>query len=176
MYRQALRTAPTITQQAARHTPTNTIVRPLFASSIRFQSTETRQTTSTGATMTASAVTRVSDRIKHDHDELQEYYNNIKNAQRDDDKVKWQNQFVWELARHSVAEEIVVYPAFEKHIPNGVVMAEKDRSEHQQVCTYIHIHHWHPPRQPNHHKPPRNPPSNTQQPPRSKKSSTNSNP
>jgi hemerythrin superfamily protein len=70
--------------------------------------------------MTASAATRVSDRIKHDHDELREYYNNIKNAQRDDDKVKWQNQFVWELARHSVAEEIVVYPAFEKHIPNGV--------------------------------------------------------
>jgi hemerythrin-like domain-containing protein len=83
--------------------------------------------------MTATAVTRVSDRIKHDHDELREYYNNIKNAQRDDDKIKWQNQFVWELARHSLAEEIVVYPAFEKHIPDGVVMAEKDRSEHQQV-------------------------------------------
>jgi hemerythrin superfamily protein len=85
--------------------------------------------------MAASAATRVSDHIKHDHEELREYYNNIKNAQRDDDKVKWQNQFVWELARHSVAEEIVVYPAFEKHIPNGVVMAEKDRSEHQQVRT-----------------------------------------
>ncbi|EAQ91796.1 hypothetical protein CHGG_00031 [Chaetomium globosum CBS 148.51] len=88
--------------------------------------------------MAASAATRVSERIKHDHDELREYYNNIKNAQRDDDKVKWQNQFVWELARHSVAEEIVVYPAFEKHIPNGMVMAEKDRSEHQQVKEKLH--------------------------------------
>ncbi|KAH6844511.1 hemerythrin HHE cation binding domain-containing protein [Chaetomium sp. MPI-CAGE-AT-0009] len=132
MYRQALPTSPAITQQV-RHTLTNTVTRPFFASSIRFQSTETRQGTPTGATMAASAATRVSDRIKHDHEELREYYNNIKNAQRDDDKVKWQNQFVWELARHSVAEEIVVYPAFEKHIPNGVVMAEKDRSEHQQV-------------------------------------------
>jgi iron-sulfur cluster repair protein YtfE (RIC family) len=83
--------------------------------------------------MSASTAARVSDRIKHDHQELEEYYNNIKNAQRDDDKIKWQNQFVWELARHSIAEEIVVYPAFEKHIPNGVRMAEKDRSEHQQV-------------------------------------------
>jgi hemerythrin superfamily protein len=86
--------------------------------------------------MSASAPPRVSDRIKHDHQELFDYYNNIKNAQRDDDKIKWQNQFVWELARHSIAEEIVVYPAFEKHIPNGegLKMAEKDRSEHQQVC------------------------------------------
>ena len=87
--------------------------------------------------MSASSAPRVSDCIQHDHQELQEYYTNIKNAQRDDDKIKWQNQFVWELARHPIAEEIVVYPAFEKHIPDGVGvrMAEKDRSEHQQVCT-----------------------------------------
>jgi hypothetical protein len=111
-----------------------TLARPLFASLTRFQSTETRkQGAPTGATMPLSAATRVSDRIKHDHQELQEYYNNIKQAPRDDDKVKWQNQFVWELARHSIAEELVVYPAFEKHIPDGVRMAEKDRSEHQQV-------------------------------------------
>jgi hemerythrin-like domain-containing protein len=77
--------------------------------------------------------TRVSDRIKHDHQELQEFYNNIKNSKSQDDKVRWQNQFVWELARHSIAEEIVVYPAFEKHIEGGLKMAEKDRSEHQQV-------------------------------------------
>jgi hemerythrin superfamily protein len=83
--------------------------------------------------MPTSAATRVSDRVKHDHQELQTYYNNIKKAQRDDEKIKWQNQFVWELARHSVAEELVVYPAFEKHIPGGPRMAEKDRSEHQQV-------------------------------------------
>ncbi|KAK4113266.1 hypothetical protein N656DRAFT_708435 [Canariomyces notabilis] len=78
------------------------------------------------------AIDRVSDRIKHDHRELEQYYNNIKSANRDDDKVKWQNMFVWELARHSIAEEIVVYPAFEKHVSNGQKMAEKDRAEHQQ--------------------------------------------
>jgi hypothetical protein len=84
--------------------------------------------------MPTSAATRVSDLVKHDHQELKTYYDNIKKAQRDDEKIKWQNQFVWELARHSVAEELVVYPAFEKHIPGGPRMAEKDRSEHQQVC------------------------------------------
>lgn len=82
---------------------------------------------------TVSSGNRVSDRIKHDHKELETFYSKIKSAKTDEDKVKWQNQFVWELARHSVAEEIVVYPAFEKYLPDGVQMAEKDRSEHQIV-------------------------------------------
>jgi hypothetical protein len=132
MYRPALRAPTALAQPLIRQTLASTHARPLFASSIRFQSTEPRGTP-TGAKMAASAATRVSDRIKHDHDELKQYYGNIKNAPRDDDKVKWQNQFVWELARHSVAEEIVVYPAMEKHVPGGAKMAEKDRSEHQQV-------------------------------------------
>lgn len=63
--------------------------------------------------MATVAGNRVSDRIKHDHRELETYYNKIKSAKSDDEKVRWQNQFVWELARHSIAEELVVYPAME---------------------------------------------------------------
>jgi hemerythrin superfamily protein len=58
---------------------------------------------------------RVSDLIKHDHDELRTYKDNILKATTDDEKVRWQNQFTWELARHSIAEELVVYPAMEKN-------------------------------------------------------------
>lgn len=58
---------------------------------------------------------RVSDLIKHDHDELRTYKDNILNAKDDDERVRWQNQFTWELARHSIAEELVVYPAMEKN-------------------------------------------------------------
>jgi hypothetical protein len=58
---------------------------------------------------------RISDLIKHDHDELRTYKDNILNAKDDDEKVRWQNQFTWELARHSIAEELVVYPAMEKN-------------------------------------------------------------
>ncbi|KAL2171408.1 hypothetical protein VTG60DRAFT_3051 [Thermothelomyces hinnuleus] len=134
MYRQAFR-SPTAISQPVRHSYTGTLNRPLFASIIRFHSTRPRQGTPTGVKMPTDAITRVSDRIKHDHRELEEYYNNIKGAPRDDDKVKWQNQFVWELARHSIAEELVVYPAMEKHVPDGVRLAEKDRSEHQQVLS-----------------------------------------
>jgi|SRR5579859_2961256 len=39
-----------------------------------------------------------------------------------------------ELARHSIGEELVVYPAFEKYLGGrGKQLAEEDRSEHQTV-------------------------------------------
>jgi len=75
----------------------------------------------------------VSDAIQHDDRELEEYYANIINAKDTDAKERWQNQFVWELARHSIAEELVVYPAMERSLSNGTEMAEKDRCEHATV-------------------------------------------
>jgi hypothetical protein len=77
---------------------------------------------------------KISEAIIHDHKELKENYENIKFATDDDTKTRWRNQFTWELARHSIGEELVVYPAFEKYIkPGGHEMAEKDRQEHQVV-------------------------------------------
>ncbi|KAJ9149640.1 HHE domain-containing protein [Coniochaeta hoffmannii] len=76
---------------------------------------------------------RVSDVIIHDHNELKTYYDKIMNSADLETQTEFQNQFVWELARHSIAEEIVVYPAMEKHVPNGKDMAEKDRQEHRAV-------------------------------------------
>lgn len=77
---------------------------------------------------------KISEAIIHDHKELKENYENIKSATDEDTKTRWRNQFTWELARHSIGEELVVYPAFEKYIkPGGHEMAEKDRQEHQVV-------------------------------------------
>ena len=77
----------------------------------------------------------ISDAIKKDHEEIKEYANKIRVATNDDAKARWQNQFTWELARHSIAEELVVYPAFEKHLGvYGQEIADKDRKEHQSVC------------------------------------------
>jgi hemerythrin-like domain-containing protein len=86
--------------------------------------------------LAASAInmSRISDAIKKDHRELEEYYNNIIGAQNDDEATRWQNQFTWELARHSIGEELVVYPAFEKNLGDrGKQLADKDRAEHQTV-------------------------------------------
>ncbi|KAL3469300.1 hemerythrin HHE cation binding domain-containing protein [Aspergillus californicus] len=78
-------------------------------------------------------MSRIIDAIKTDHREIEDYYNKILSASTDKEKVQWQNQFTWELARHSIAEELVVYPVFEKSLPNGRAMADKDRQEHNTV-------------------------------------------
>jgi hemerythrin superfamily protein len=83
---------------------------------------------------TRAAMSTISEAIKKDHQEIKEYANNIRAATDDDTKTRWQNQFTWELARHSIGEELVVYPAFAKHLgAKGQEMADKDRAEHQSV-------------------------------------------
>jgi hypothetical protein len=87
----------------------------------------------------------IIDAIKEDHRELEQYYNNIINAKDNDEATRWQNQFTWELARHSIGEELVVYPAFAKVLGElGQQMADKDRAEHQTVgssaCKTLRLH------------------------------------
>ncbi|EXJ63455.1 uncharacterized protein A1O5_11504 [Cladophialophora psammophila CBS 110553] len=84
--------------------------------------------------MSAVNASTVSDAIKHDHAELKECYENILRTQDTDSKMRWQNQFTWELARHSLGEELVVYPAMERHLGQASKeMANKDRKEHLKV-------------------------------------------
>jgi hemerythrin-like domain-containing protein len=73
------------------------------------------------------------DAIKKDHRELEEYYNIIVSSGDTDEQIRFQNKFTWELARHAIGEELVVYPALEKHLRDGTETADKDRDEHQTV-------------------------------------------
>jgi hypothetical protein len=73
---------------------------------------------------------RITDTVKQDHQK-------IINAKDRDEQTRYQNLFTWELARHSIGEELVVYPAFEKHLPDGISMADKDRREHQTVLSHL---------------------------------------
>jgi len=76
----------------------------------------------------------ISEAITKDHRELEEYYKEVINSSDHDHQTRFGNQFTWELARHSVGEELVVYPAFEKYLGDkGVSMAESDRQEHHRV-------------------------------------------
>jgi len=76
----------------------------------------------------------ISDAITKDHRELEQYYNEVVNSSDHDHQQRFGNQFTWELARHSVGEELIVYPAFEKHMGSkGKEMAESDRAEHHRV-------------------------------------------
>ncbi|KAJ5982665.1 hypothetical protein N7451_012765 [Penicillium sp. IBT 35674x] len=75
----------------------------------------------------------ISEAIKKDHREIEDYYKKILASSTDKEKTQWQNHFTWELARHSIGEELVVYPQFEKKLSGGQNMADKDRQEHLSV-------------------------------------------
>lgn len=80
----------------------------------------------------------IIDVIKQDHRELEKCYNNIIDAKDNDQATRWQNQFTWELASHSIAEELVVYPSFAKVLgEQGKQMADKDRAKHQSVSCHL---------------------------------------
>jgi len=83
---------------------------------------------------TSSEQSTVTEAITKDHRELEDYYSQITSSSDADHQTRYQNLFVWELARHSIGEEIVVYPAFETHLgPQGKTMADKDREQHLQI-------------------------------------------
>ncbi|KAF7561543.1 hypothetical protein G7046_g2599 [Stylonectria norvegica] len=76
----------------------------------------------------------ISDSLTKDHRELEQYYKEVVNSSDPDHQERYGNQFTWELARHSVGEELVVYPAFEKYLgQKGKEMADEDRQEHHHV-------------------------------------------
>ncbi|KAI6777696.1 HHE domain containing protein [Emericellopsis cladophorae] len=82
----------------------------------------------------------ISSAITKDHRELEQYYNQVINTTNHDHQQRYGNQCTWELARHSVGEELVVYPAFEKFLgAKGKEMAESDRKEHHQVKELLKI-------------------------------------
>lgn len=83
----------------------------------------------------ALKMSTISEAIIKDHREIEQYYNEVINNKGDHDhQDRYGNQFVWELARHSVGEELVVYPAMEKYLgEKGKEMAESDRKEHAEV-------------------------------------------
>ena len=65
---------------------------------------------------------------------MYEYYDHYKKA-RDagdvDKSERWARQLIWEVARHAVGEEIVVYPLMEQHLgEEGKRLADEDREAH----------------------------------------------
>ncbi|KAK9492580.1 hypothetical protein V1508DRAFT_355398 [Lipomyces doorenjongii] len=83
--------------------------------------------------MSAQTHPHIIDAVKRDHRDIEKCYDSIVKADNNDTRTRWANQFVWEVARHSVGEEILLYPAFEKYIQGGKAVANEDRSEHQTV-------------------------------------------
>ncbi|KAL1955368.1 hypothetical protein VTO42DRAFT_8650 [Malbranchea cinnamomea] len=76
---------------------------------------------------------RISETIQYDHQEIESHYYQILDSASEDSRTRFQNQFVWALARHIVGEELLLYPAFETFLEEGKVLADRGRREHQNV-------------------------------------------
>jgi len=82
----------------------------------------------------------IDERIKQDHREIFAWYDAYQATRADPKEAeKWKNQFVYEVARHSVSEEIVMYPALEKYALNGKALADEARKEHDQVKADLYL-------------------------------------
>lgn len=82
-----------------------------------------------------NTMVRISEAITKDHQDLESLYKAILTSEDVDEQKRFQDQFSWELARHAVAEELVVHPAIEKVLPDGKETTDRDRREHSTVRT-----------------------------------------
>ncbi|KAK2850593.1 hypothetical protein FQN49_005516 [Arthroderma sp. PD_2] len=79
----------------------------------------------------------ITDTMKADHQQLRDDYNKTVNAADEDSMTRHGNKFTWDLARYTVAEELVVYPALESHMDHGSIIVDHDRAESQKIKSIL---------------------------------------
>src|SRR3954467_9633106 len=75
----------------------------------------------------------VIDILTTDHQEVLELIGEIRSAEDGETRRELADTVIAELMRHSVAEEMYVYPAMKKHLTGGDEAVENDTKEHQQL-------------------------------------------
>lgn len=84
--------------------------------------------------MTESSSDRdVVDILTTDHQEVMELIGQIWDSTDSEQRRDLADTVISELVRHSVAEEMYVYPAMRKHLPDGDEAVEHDTSEHKEI-------------------------------------------
>lgn len=97
---------------------------------VRYQSAITATTTAVPSNPSPEQST-ITEAIARDHRHLEAYFTQvINNGGNFDHQQRYGNEFIWKLARYAVAEELVVYPAFEKHVSSRDVL-KLTESEHR---------------------------------------------
>jgi hemerythrin superfamily protein len=75
----------------------------------------------------------VVDILTSDHQEMVELFSKIEGASDAGQRRDLADTLIAEVMRHAVAEEMYVYPAMEKHVPNGAEEVEHDKQEHDEI-------------------------------------------
>lgn len=71
--------------------------------------------------------------LTHDHREVEEMFDELTGTTEPKERRRIVNDITIELVRHSVAEEMYLYPAVRRHVPDGDTIADKEISEHSAV-------------------------------------------
>ncbi|KAJ5818593.1 hypothetical protein N7474_004184 [Penicillium riverlandense] len=80
-----------------------------------------------------AALHRILPHVQHTHHELESHSHKILDSTDPDEQIRFQNQFTWEIARHLIGEELVIYPAISEKLKDGRARVEKGRREHQEI-------------------------------------------
>ena len=83
--------------------------------------------------MTDRAEGDVVDVLTADHLEVLGLIAEIRRAAPGDDRREFADVLIAELVRHSVAEEMHVYPAMREHLAEGDAAVEHDLAEHKEL-------------------------------------------
>ena len=82
---------------------------------------------------TPAATTDVVDILTTDHQEMLDLIGQIKATADGGQRRDIADALIAEVMRHAVAEEMFVYPAVKKHVPDGARKVEHDNEEHQEI-------------------------------------------
>jgi hemerythrin superfamily protein len=75
----------------------------------------------------------VVDVLSNDHQEFLDLVEQIKVTGATEQRRDLADTLISELVRHAVAEEMFVYPAMRRHLPDGDEAVEHDTNEHKEL-------------------------------------------
>ena len=79
----------------------------------------------------------VVDVLTADHRLMLDRLAEIRNTSEPSERRDLADAVIAEVMRHSVAEEMIVYPAIEEHVPNGKEEVEHDKQEHDEIVAVM---------------------------------------
>ena len=74
----------------------------------------------------------IDELIVMDHRDLRVFLDKFEKSGDFEEASKWLHQFIWEICRHSIAEEIILYPMLKK-VPNGREKWNDSLEEHRKI-------------------------------------------
>lgn len=91
----------------------------------------------------SSTLPPIEEQVVTDHKEINAFYDSYEDAVNRNnfgDANRWYHQLVWALARHNVAEELILYPMYEDKLGDwGKKRADDSRKEHLEVKNILTV-------------------------------------